>query len=80
MGDEPIIDYSENEFDGTNRLRLGFTTSDMIEESMFTSSWWTTDCKAGGNKIETEGVGYRVIYTSNTDAPGTFCSNTRTVL
>jgi hypothetical protein len=62
--DDPTVDYSENEFDGTNRLRLGYTTSNIIEEAMFTSTWWTTDCKAGGNAIETEGAGYRFIYTS----------------
>ena len=69
---DPTIDYSENEFDGTNRLRLGYTTSDMIDETMFTSTWWTTDCKAGGKKIETTGVGYRFIYTSSTDQLGTY--------
>ena len=74
---DPTIDYSENEFDGTNRLRLGYTTSDMIDETMFTSTWWTTDCKAGGKKIETTGVGYRFIYTSSTDQLGTYIRTVR---
>jgi hypothetical protein len=82
--DDPTVDYSENEFDGTNRLRLGYTTSNIIEEAMFTSTWWTTDCKAGGNAIETEGAGYRFIYTSanitNTNNTDGSSSSTGTLL
>ena len=42
----------------------------MIEDSMFTSTFWTRECSAGGKRIATEGIGYRFEHESDGNPPG----------
>ena len=73
LADLWTLNEPEWEYDGdprSKRFRLKFTVNDMIDESMFTSTWWTKDCSAGGVLLAAEGLGYSFAYENNGDPPG----------
>ncbi|MGK3753717.1 MAG: hypothetical protein ACI8RD_006024 [Bacillariaceae sp.] len=65
---EPNLVYTEssNSNNGNKQFRLTYEVNDMIEDTMFTTTFWaTTDCSSGGTPLEDEGIGYKFISTND---------------
>ena len=57
--------------DWNSKFRLTYTVNDMIEDTMFSATWWTApNCKAGGVPLEQYGIGYEFEYESDGQPPG----------
>jgi len=57
--------------DWNSKFRLKYTVNDMIEDAMFSATWWTApNCKAGGMPLEQYGIGYEFEYESDGQPPG----------
>jgi hypothetical protein len=76
--DFPIFEYEEiainnsiENSDWSSKFRLRYIVNDMIEDTMFSATWWTApNCKAGGVPLEQYGIGYEFEYESDGQPPG----------
>ena len=64
---EPTLVATNDESNSNNkRFHLTYEVNDMIEDTMFTSTFWaTTDCSSGESPLSEEGLGYRFITTND---------------
>jgi hypothetical protein len=66
---EPTLVATNDESSSNNdnkRFHLTYEVNDMIEDTMFTSTFWaTTDCSSGASSLSEEGLGYRFITTND---------------
>ena len=77
---EPTLVLANDESNSNNnkRFHLTYEVNDMIEDTMFTSTFWaTTDCSSGESPLSEEGLGYRFITTNDGVSSGDG-SNVRT--
>jgi hypothetical protein len=71
---EPTLvndESSNNDINNNERFHLTYEVNDMVEDTMFTSTFWaTTDCSAGEIPLSDEGLGYQFITTNDGVLPG----------
>jgi hypothetical protein len=69
---EPNLEYVSLNSNGNKQFRLTYEVNDMIEDTMFKTTLWSTEaCSSGNIPLDFEGVGYQLISTNKVPtAPG----------
>ncbi|OEU06626.1 hypothetical protein FRACYDRAFT_254177 [Fragilariopsis cylindrus CCMP1102] len=66
MNEPTLVATNEESNSNNKRFHLTYEVNDMIEDTMFTTTFWaTTDCSSGESPLSEEGLGYRFITTND---------------